>query len=335
MSFKICVIGCGEIARGFHGPVYKRYAEDNLGQVELVACSSRRIENARKFAVEFGFLHAYDNYVKMLDIEQPDVVCLNVPPSEICTITCDVLKRRIPILLEKPPGLTTAEIDLMIEEAEKGNVPNQVAFNRRYMPLVIWLNKMIQQEFNIKQLQSVGFEMTRIDRREADFSTTAIHGIDLLRMITNSDYLRASFDYQELSQIGQGIANYFIEAEFSSGIHGQLSFYPLTGKIREHLLINLFNNISFELDLPIWSIKGHSGLLKVYQNDNLIRQWTSNDLSNLETATDWWINGFWNEDVSFFESIRHGRYPEIDLRLARQSVVIMEKIRDRKKCYIA
>ena len=39
--------------------------------------------------------------------------------------------------------------------------------------------------------------MTRVDRRDPDFSVTAIHGIDAVRFLARSDYAHVRFRYQE------------------------------------------------------------------------------------------------------------------------------------------
>ena len=47
-----------------------------------------------------------------------------------------LLERGIPLMMEKPPGLNPAETRRMIDAAAAADAPNQVAFNRRYHPLV-------------------------------------------------------------------------------------------------------------------------------------------------------------------------------------------------------
>jgi len=43
--------------------------------------------------------------------------------------------------------------------------------------------------------------------------------------------------------------------------------------------------------------------------------------------------GFYAEDASFFDDLRHGRRPVCDLRSARQSVEVMQCMRERKHEY--
>ena len=46
-------------------------------------------------------------------------------------------------------------------------------------------------------IQHLHYEMTRVDRRDPDFSVTAIHGIDAVRYLRASDYAQVRFRYQE------------------------------------------------------------------------------------------------------------------------------------------
>lgn len=131
MTFKICMIGCGLLANSHHGPAYVKYARDHAS-TELTACCDLIAQKAEDFSRRFGFQRWYTDPLRMLETEHPDAVCLVVPPAITCQLTCQILKMRFPLLVEKPPGLTVAETDQMIAAARASGTPNQVAFNRRY-----------------------------------------------------------------------------------------------------------------------------------------------------------------------------------------------------------
>ena len=48
MSFKICIIGCGNHASSVHGPSYKKYALLH-SDVELSACCDVDLDKAKRF----------------------------------------------------------------------------------------------------------------------------------------------------------------------------------------------------------------------------------------------------------------------------------------------
>ena len=100
-----------------------------------------------------------------------------------------------------------AEVDRLIAAAERGGrtVPHQVAFNRRFAPLVRELRRRIEEA---GPLQHLHYEMTRVERRDPDFSTTAIHGLDAVRYLAGCDYAEARFRYRELPELGRGVAEH-------------------------------------------------------------------------------------------------------------------------------
>jgi len=196
MTFKIAVIGCGWVSMDCHGPAYARYAGTHPG-VELTACCDLDAQKAATFSERFGFLHAYTHYTEMLQAETPDAICLNVPPEVVCSMGCAILEQGHPLLCEKPPGISVIEVDKLLAAARRSSAIHQVAFNRRFMPLVAECKKQITGQ----SVQALEIVMARYRRLEADFTTTAVHAVDLARFLLDSDYTEIRFRYpaQEVS----------------------------------------------------------------------------------------------------------------------------------------
>ncbi len=329
--FKICVIGCGEIAFGYHGPAYAQYAA-NYPYTELAGCYSRSVNKAALFAKEFGFRNYYTDIIEMVKAEQPSVVCINVPPEVICEIACSMFQRGIPTLLEKPPGMTVAEIDRMIIAAEECNTINQVAFNRRFMPLTKVLKDSLEPINRSKDIQHIQIEFTRVNRGNEDFSTTAIHGIDLARFIVGSDFSFIKFSYQDVQQPDVQAVNTFLDGSFNSGVTAHLSFLPVAGVGTERCTVYTYDN-TFYLQLSIWNEHDTSGRLTRFENGKKIFELTGIEAAG--SVQDFVINGFYSENESFFNKVREEKQIEVDLRQSRQSVEIMEAIRDRRLEFIA
>jgi predicted dehydrogenase len=110
MPFMITVIGCGWVSMECHGPAYVEYARSHP-DVLLAACCDVDPQRSEEFRVRFSFRRAYRDYLDMLENEQPQAVALNVPPQAMCLLGCDILRRGYPLICEKPPGLSLAEID--------------------------------------------------------------------------------------------------------------------------------------------------------------------------------------------------------------------------------
>ncbi len=125
---KLAQIGCGEHARVAHGPSQRRCAAERP-ELVLAACCDVDAERAEAFRRDFGYDRAYADPAAMLEAERPDAVVLVVPVEKTVALGSLVLERGIPLLLEKPPGRTAAEVDRLSAAAQAGGgVPHQVAF---------------------------------------------------------------------------------------------------------------------------------------------------------------------------------------------------------------
>src|SRR5262249_38673574 len=159
----------------------------------------------------------------------------------------------LPLLVEKPPGRTGEEVDRLIAAAERGRpgrpVPHQVALNRRYVPLVAELRRRLLA--GSARVQHVHYEMTRVDRRDPDFSITAIHGIDAVRYLAGSDYAHVRFRYHEMPEFGEGVANIFMDAVLTTGTTAHLAFCPVAGVSVERAVVHVSRE-TFFLHVPMW-----------------------------------------------------------------------------------
>lgn len=327
MSFKICTIGCGGMSSSGHGPSYKKYASLYSDTI-LAACCDIDAEKALAYKNSFGFQRYYTDMDKMLDTEKPDAVCVIVPVKLTAAVSISVLEKGYPLIMEKPPGLNGEETRKMIEAADKHNTPTQVAFNRRYMPMVRKLKTMISQAGS--SIQNFRYDFYRVERFDEDFSTTAIHGVDAARFLAASDFRHINFHYQTFTGFGTGVANILMDCEFESGAAAQLSFCPISGVVVERAVVNAFNH-TWLMNLPIWNAADFPGSLVHYEKGRL-----AEDISGREITPEqdlYITNGFYSENESFFNDIKAGRKPAGDLRSVLQSVEVADSIRKRKTEY--
>ena len=122
-TLKWGILGTAGIARSQTIPGMKE-AEN----CELYAIAGRDLAKAQAFADEFGFEKAYGSYEELL--EDPDVEALYIPlPNHMhCEWVIRALDKKIPVLCEKPMGLTEEEDRAMFEAAERNGVPLMEAF---------------------------------------------------------------------------------------------------------------------------------------------------------------------------------------------------------------
>lgn len=310
-----------------HGPSLKKYVGLHP-DVELAACCDIDEAKAVFYKQKFGFSRHYTDMERMLDTEKPQAVCLISPVNLTFELSCKILEKGYPLIMEKPPGLDSSETREMIRVAAVKNTPNQVAFNRRYMPVVCELKKLLDKTKGLNTAMDIQFRMLRVGRKDPDFSTTAIHGIDVVKFLAGSEYKKVHFRYQELSHIGSNVANIHLDCEFKSGTFAQLDFLPVSGVDVERLEVNMDDN-TFFLNTPEgFDMPGK--LLHIKKNDIMLEQ-DGKDISGSEE--EFILHGFYNENESFLEDIRNGRKPAGDIQSGLQSVEIAECIRKRMKEY--
>jgi len=325
MCFKIAVIGCGWIAQSRHGPAYAQYAALHP-EVELAACCDPDRQRAETFRAQYGFQRSYASYLDLLDTERPAAVCLNVPEHLTCEIGCQVMQRGFPLLAEKPPGLNLAEVERLIETANASGVIHQVAFNRRHTPLAVELKRRLTG----KTITHLDCQFYRNQRADNDFTTTAIHAVDMARFLAGCDFQQIHFHYREFPEYRTkvGVAHYLLQGAFTNGACASLSICPMTGVTVERMTVHT-PDASFVLQMNLGP--DAPGRLVYYKDGQLAEAFDAATFCN--TTEDFILSGFAGEDFIFLDAVRSGRQPADDFASARQSVAIMEAMRHRRTTF--
>lgn len=327
-EFKICIIGCGYMTNDGHGPSCKKYAAQHE-DVRLSACCDLNIEAARTACEKFGFERAYTDYTEMIEIEKPDVALVITPTAVTAEVAIGVLKKNVPALIEKPPGMNQEQIKMIHETALLHQTPARAAFNRRYMPLVTALAESIK-EANSKILD-INCMFIRVGRTDDDFSTTAIHGIDTVKYLSGSEYKSARFLYNDMDYNGKNITNISIMAEMVDGVSASMSFLPCGGCVAERISITLKDH-TFFLQMPVWGGVDAPGKLVCMKEGKVYKTVSGDELVSEQTVYE--TNGFYTENADFFDMLRSGKRPVSDIIGATSSVLIAECIRKRKELYM-
>lgn len=326
MSFKICSIGCGDMATVGHGPSFHKYAQETPDTI-LAACCDLDSAKAEQFRTSFGFRKAYTDVDEMLATEKPDAVSLIVPPAATAPLTAKLLRAGIPVILEKPPGLNREETLQLIEVAEQTGTPNQVAFNRRYMP-------MIQRFLELRQDREDLFwqyDFYRSNRHDKDFSTTSIHGIDTIRFLAGKDYRRIDFHYYSNPKDETLVPVITLDFELADGARGRITFDPGSGICAERCIMHGTNEMIYAA-LPYHGINGSMdgpGTIMVTKKNQIIVREEAPEEEFFVS------NGFYGENAHFFDCIRNDIRPAGDIASGLQAVEIAECIRNRKSSYEA
>jgi len=293
--------------------------------VEFAACCDIDETRAKAFRDDFGATNYYTDMDTMLDTEKPHAVCLISPVELTATLSLRILAKGYPLILEKPPGMHSQETHSMIDASS--GVPTAVAFNRRYMPLIIKAGEMIDSWGGAGSILDINYRMLRVNRHDPEFATTAIHGIDLVRHISRSSYKHIDFAYRELPHFGETVANFHLSGVMDSGAITRLDFMPIGSVNTERLEINTTNGL-LVLHLPIWvGCYDGVGQLRHIQDNQDVFVINGDELPGCEL--DFVAGGFYDENARFFDDVRAGRMPSGDIASGLQAVEIASCITKR------
>ncbi|MBQ9975898.1 MAG: Gfo/Idh/MocA family oxidoreductase [Clostridia bacterium] len=124
-TFKSAIIGCGAIFPT-HG-VSVRLCE----RAELVAVCDKVMSKAEAVAEKYG-CRAYDDYIKMLESEDIDVVHLCLPHYLHAPVAIECMSRGKHVVTEKPMATNVEDARAMIEASEKYGVTLACIFQNRF-----------------------------------------------------------------------------------------------------------------------------------------------------------------------------------------------------------
>jgi predicted dehydrogenase len=121
---KVGIIGCGLIGR--------KRAEALRPQDSLIGCFDLVSETAERLATDFGG-RACASVEEVLGLE-PHVVVVATSHDQLTPISEQALDAGAHVLVEKPAGLGTVEVERLVRAAERSGRHVKVGFNHRFFP---------------------------------------------------------------------------------------------------------------------------------------------------------------------------------------------------------
>ena len=181
---KLGLIGYGKVAQE-HINVFRSL------DAEVVA-SCNRSEKGRKMASrEMNIPRIYASIVEMLDKEDLDGIICCVSFWNIFSVAKEIIPYRIPILLEKPPGTSLAEVDELKTMVDEYKTPLIIGMNRRHYSI---LKKAIDDAGGLNSITSVEIDWSEepqkyINRGLSSHQVSrlifanSLHGLDLITFL--------------------------------------------------------------------------------------------------------------------------------------------------------
>ena len=183
---KIVLIGYGKIA-SHHLRVLRALKHD-------VIASCNRSDSGNMLAKSDGEIkRTYSDYMQMINEINPDGIIVSVSFENIYGVTKDIIPFGIPILLEKPSGLSLNEHKSLVNLAKEHKTPVQIGLNRRHYS--IYHSMMDFLKNNKGKINSILVEWSenplhliksgvKVKDLPKIIFANSIHGIDLMRQFT-------------------------------------------------------------------------------------------------------------------------------------------------------
>ena len=182
---RLGVVGAGNIA------VKHLEALQGVAGASVVGIASRTRAKAEALAARFAIPCVADDLEGLLREARPDGLLVLVSVSSIAAVTRQAMQTGLPLFVEKPTGLSTAESGELARLASELGVRSMVGYNRRYYSVFHQGLEVIRRHGPLLGLLVEGHE--RIDAVRATgrhpqavldgwIYANATHTIDLLRL---------------------------------------------------------------------------------------------------------------------------------------------------------
>jgi len=139
---RVCIgyIGAGNFTNSFIYPQLHRHT------VELVAVCDLIEEKAKRAQKQYGFQRVYTDFQRMCDDEQLDALFCVGGPKVHYGVGMEILKRGLPLYVQKPPAPTARQTQEMADVAKEKNAVCHVGFNLRSSMVVQKAKEIIESE---------------------------------------------------------------------------------------------------------------------------------------------------------------------------------------------
>ena len=221
--------------------------------VRAVGITSRTLSKAKKLANTSQIEQVYDTVDHLLKGCAPDGIMVLVSANQIYEVTRNLIPFKIPLFIEKPPGLLPKQAKSLMDLAKIHGTKNMVGFNRRYYSVFHEGIEIINNNGNLLGLEVKGHERfwnimgnkIKKDIKENWIYANSTHTIDLLRFFggeikninmyskkykqKNGDQFVASMEFKS-GAIGTYTSHWFSPGGWEVTLYGEsvtVKFKPL------------------------------------------------------------------------------------------------------------
>ena len=242
---RLAFIGCGNFATHSIFPNIPFIPE-----IDLVAVCDIDREKAERNARNFGARRVYTDMEEMLDKEELDGVFVIGPAPQQYRLAPHVLRRGIPVYVEKPSAVTSAEAKELAELAEAHGTWGQVGFMKRFADVYVMAREIIgRPEFGPLHMVKCKFaqgpypQIWGIDSPKRSMLIGQLcHIFDLVQYFGG----RAKTVHAMYHEVTPTQFAYIVNVRFASGCIGQLDVNSLECKTGFRDIIEELQLVGFE-----------------------------------------------------------------------------------------
>ena len=229
------VVGCGWIMRSMYTPTLLSLAD----RVRVTAVCDLNEEAARASAGQFENAAVFTDVRAMLRDAQLDAVLVLTTEKVNATMARLVLEAGLPVYLEKPPAVSSAELEKLIDAEARSKTFIYTAFNRRHTPLFAGL------DLAGGKLRRISGALRRTDRAVATFPHTSIHLIDSAQHFAGSRLQSWTINFKTKPEN----SIWTIDGKLENGAELGLQFIPNGSEFAEYLILETTSG-TWELQFP-------------------------------------------------------------------------------------
>ncbi len=219
-------------------------------QIDLIAVCDIVQEKAERNARNFGARRVYTDLEKMLDNEELDGVFVIGPAPQQYELAPHVLKRGIPVYVEKPSANTSAEARELAEIAEANDTWGQVGFMKRFAYVYRIAKEIVEgAEFGDLHVVNSRFgqgpypQLWGMDSAKRSMLVgQLVHIFDLVRYF-GGDVATVQANYHEATDTQFA---YLVNLEYKSGAIGQLNVNGLENRVGFRDITELLELVGLE-----------------------------------------------------------------------------------------
>lgn len=137
----IGIIGAGSIAGAAHIPAYQALPET----CRLVAVADIDLARAQKLSKESKIPKAFDDYRRLLELDDVHAVSVCTPPAVHAEATLAALAAGKHVICEKPMALNARQARAMVKAAKKARRVLAIDFQTRFAPDARFLKQLITE----------------------------------------------------------------------------------------------------------------------------------------------------------------------------------------------